>query len=455
MGRMVRVVLISAVALAVLAFGGTEPGYFSLVQLLLLGCALLFVLAYGKPQVGTPRLPLAVPLLLLVLVLLQLVPLPASIVGQFGGAVLPLSQTSFATLSIAPYETQSQLLLLVTFLAVFYLALAISQRNDGRKHLILALLGLGAFEAFYGLAQYLTRGQFFSSAPVAPLANATGTYINRNHFAGLLELILPFALALAFYQFYKTRPLEPTEPVRRENSFSSAEFPKVLLCLFLAVILFTALVFSRSRMGIVSALVSTLVLILLIATSTRRGKTGTVLPLLFLAGGLLVAIWIGPDPVLDRFTTLEREYAMNGQGRLAIWQDTFNLIRQHPWLGSGFGTFPLAYTSVQTTFLNRFVNHAHNDYLEIISEIGTVGGLLLVGTVLYLLTQTVRRFRAGGDPFQRAVALGCTGSLVAILLHSLTDFNLYIPANLLVFGVVLGLACSLQQSAGGTLSETS
>jgi O-antigen ligase len=435
------------VVLAVLVFGGTEPLAFSVVQIVLLGLGILLLVMYGTPRVGKPRVPVAVPLFLVALVLLQIIPLPASLIRLLHNTGNQLSGTYFATTSIAPYETLSHLVILLTYLAAFYLTLAVCQRPNGSRHLIFALLALGTFEACYGLVQYLTGWQqIFTYVKKHNLEQATGTYINPNHYAGLLEMVLPFALAFAFYQFGKIPKARPDTAHRMPSFFSDQESQKFFLLLFLAVILFVALVFSTSRMGIVSAVVSTLLLFTLIATSRLRRVNAAVFAILFLSAGIGMTVWIGPEPVLARFKALEQGHAVTDQIRWSIWQDTLQLIRQHPWLGTGLGTFQIAYPSVQTILLTMFVNHANNDYLEFASDLGLPMGLFLFGAVFYLLVRSIRRFRISEPRFERAAALGCFGGVVAILLHSVTDFNVYIPANALLFVVILGLAyaCSFQ-----------
>jgi O-antigen ligase len=162
--------------------------------------------------------------------------------------------------------------------------------------------------------------------------------------------------------------------------------------------------------------------------------------LAILAAVLAMAIWIGPEPVINRFLNLSPQQSGPAGDRKAIWRDTVQLIDGHPWLGTGLGTFPLAYPSVQTAFAGKFVNHAHNDYLEFASELGIPATVLLFGAVFYVLLQSAKTFRGSKIQFEKTIALGCFGSLFAISLHSLTDFNLQIPANALVFAVVLGLA---------------
>jgi O-antigen ligase len=157
-----------------------------------------------------------------------------------------------------------------------------------------------------------------------------------------------------------------------------------------------------------------------------------------------VMVWIGSDPVITRFETLG--HSQSGQNRVSFWRDSLRLISQHPLLGVGLGAFPVAYPSVQTAFLDLRVDHAHCDYLELVSELGLPGGIFLFASILWVLAKTARHYRRAGhhDSF---IYLGCVGSIVAILLHSLADFNLYIPANAMVLSVVLGLASSAAENS--------
>lgn len=439
MERVGRIGLISSLFLAVLAFGGTEPLYFSAVQVLLFGLGLLFLLGYGSLPRHQGGLPLAVPLILVALVLLQL--LPFSSLGE-GAAQLGADRPVLS--SIAPYVTLSHFLLLLTYLCAFYLTLVVAPSRRGKRQLVYGLLTLGTIVAVYGLVQHLTgwRSLFPAGDMFAP-QGATGPYVNRNHFAGFLEMIIPFCLALVLTGFARLRHAH----LRQSREWSEEDaFPKLVFWLFLAVLLFTALVFSRSRMGLISSLVSVLIVIVLFATLTRRRRAATVAAaLVFLLAGVLMAVWIGPDPVLARFELLETG-GIRVAGRWGIWQDTLRLIQQHPWLGTGLGTFPVAYPAVQTAHLNRFVNHAHNDYLEVASEIGVFGAAILFGAILYTFVAVIRGVGRNHNPISQATGIGAAGALAAILCHSLTDFNLYIPANALVFSVVLGLGYLTSQS---------
>jgi len=208
--------------------------------------------------------------------------------------------------------------------------------------------------------------------------------------------------------------------------------------LFSILLLFAAILFSRSRAGLLCASVA---LAALAAVWMRVGWQRTRVALAtggVLAGAVLFGLWVGLGPVVSRFEELGRDY----RGRLDVWKDTLALVRMHPVLGWGPGTFPDAFTRVQSVFLNQTVDHAHNDYLEFAAEWGIVGAALLFGLILWLLARAISSCLRMPQPGKRLVCLGSCGGVVALLLHSTADFNLQIPANGLVFAALLGVAYS-------------
>jgi O-antigen ligase len=429
--RFAEVALIFGVALAVLAFGGTEPVSFALVQIIFLATAALLVAKMPQSLAGSlSAWGFVVPAVLAAVVLTQLIPLPAH---------LPLS--------MEPYATRTHFLILLTCFIVFYLAQIVSENRKRKERLIVSLLALGTVEAFYGLVQYLSGWQhIFFFVKKYDLEEATGTYINRNHFAGMLEMILPFSVALLFYEYEKFRGRGSSAPANIKNVLTRQSLQRLLLCLFVAVVLFAALFFSRSRMGIAAACASLILIFGLAGISRFHGKMGLALSAAFVALSIGLAFWIGPGPIVERFADVGQELTAHDQSRLAIWRDALPLVRQNAVLGTGLGTFPIAYTAVQTTFLSQFVNHAHNDYLELASDLGLPAALVLFGGIFWILARAVRTFLRARGSFERSVALGCAGSIAAILLHSMADFNLYIPANALLFALVLGIAASTQRA---------
>ncbi|MCI0351291.1 MAG: O-antigen ligase family protein, partial [Acidobacteriales bacterium] len=404
MAKLIEIGLLSAVVLAVLALGGREPLLLAVTQVMLFVTALLLVSTAPTPVVSPARL--------------------AVLAALF--AAWMAVQIGYVT--IAPALTLDSAVQVMACVTAFCLTVAVSRDPVARGRVVLVLLLLAGFEAFFGLTQYLTGWQqIFTYVKQYNLEEATGTYINRNHYAGFLEMTLPFSLALVFSHARTLRKAQHDERGPVGGLLVRAEFQKLVFWLAWSVLLFVALVFSRSRMGIISAVCAAVLLAALVAVSDKHRRFGVVFVAVFLLAGFLTAIWIGPQPVLARFESVGDEYTLSGQRRWDVWQDTARLIGRNPLLGTGLGTFPVAYTSVQTAFLDKFVNHAHNDYLEIASEVGIPAALLLLGAIGYLFAQTLRRSLARHSGAGREIALGCAGSIAALLLHSLTDFNLNIP----------------------------
>jgi O-antigen ligase len=443
--RAIEVALIVGIVVAVGAFGGTEPLSFALVELLFFAVAVWLLLRPRVLTAGIPMIYFAVPAGLTALVLLQLCPLPAGFVSRFAGHSV-YDGALFSPLSIAPYNSRSDLLILLACFIALFLSYIVNQDRSRKQRLIYALIALGAAEAFYGLAQYLMSVQsIFFYTKKYDLEEATGTFINRNHFAGFLEMILPFAVCLAMYEGEKLlarrkrrhHSSAATRAARRAQKLAGDDKAyAMILWLAVAVVLMAAIVFSRSRMGMLAAALSLLVVFGL--KMLRRKAMPAVVGAAFVVLSMCLAVWIGVRPALSRFESLGQEFSGN-ESRLSMWPGTLRLIAAHPILGNGLGTFPVAYTEVQTTFLDKFVNHAHNDYLEIASDLGIPAALLLFGSIVAVLAGAVRNFLRGEGKYGPAISLACVGSIVAILLHSFTDFNLHIPGNAILFAVILGL----------------
>jgi O-antigen ligase len=143
--------------------------------------------------------------------------------------------------------------------------------------------------------------------------------------------------------------------------------------------------------------------------------------------------------VLARIEQLREPGYLQMEGRLSIWKDCLALVHDNPFLGTGVATFGLTFRPCQTSFVSSYVDHAHNDYLEFLSETGLVGAALFFFPILCFWIRMVISFIDDPRRYRRSVTLGCIGSTLAILLYSITDFNLQIPDNVLILAVVLGI----------------
>jgi O-antigen ligase len=278
------------------------------------------------------------------------------------------------------------------------------------------LICIGIVEALLALIQtFLSPGDIFGYR--------IGTLINRNHFAGIMEMLIPVALGVAFVEFRRAR----NEPAKA--------YVFVLAGAFMGL----ALVFSLSRSGIFSFLVTVVLVALLLRESSGMRQT-TALVLCF--GGLILAgaLWLGIDVVLERYNLLLQEEALLREGRTLVFRDTLRMIRDMP-LGVGFGNYADKFRQYQTAHPEVLFDHAHNDYLEMAAEWGVLPAAAFWAAVAWVFwrgMKIVRLRHIASEP--RGILLACTAATFALSLHSLTDFNLQIPSNGMLFFTLIGIS---------------
>ena len=443
MNRAIEIGLTIIVVGTAVAYGGVEKLAYTLLEAGVFALLLGFLLVRARQ--GRARLFLPAWTAFFVLwVILQLLPMPESWVL----ALSPFRATDprltagtsalhvWGILSIDAHSTGVELVKFLAYLAVFFLAASLFSSGKIRSILPRMLLWVGCGEAVYGIFQFLTGARkILNFTKIYDVGFPTGTYINRNHFAGLLELTAPFALAAAFYSFQRW---SEGRHEMSEESLRGSYFFQFLFFLFLTLLMILAGFLSGSRMGAFGLLFSTLFVALLAQFKTRRKAwlAGLFIFSVCIAG---YALWIGINPLITRFIQMRNAPATEMEGRPAIWKDSLSLVRATPIVGTGLGTFTLGFRRFQTSQVDLLVDHAHNDYLEIASETGLVGVGLLFLPIIYLLYRMIVAFLADIRRYRRAIILGCIGSTFAILLHSVTDFNLEIPANALIFALILGI----------------
>jgi O-antigen ligase/tetratricopeptide (TPR) repeat protein len=385
------------------------------------------------------------PVLFLAIVALQVVPLPEGILGVLSPARLSLNNLvrtgPGSPVSIAPRATWLWLLRTTSLVLVFAAASTFfaSRRN------VFFIAGLvvvfGYLLALYGILQYVSGGAlpvFFKPRPGG--GAAAGTYVNSNHFAGYLEMCIPLALSVVFVRGRRDRSIR--SPGRKVVDFLSEKLQdrRFLLPLAAAVVMGLAVVFSMSRMGLFSLVVSLAVFFILVgkrhALKVRAAILGAVV-----AAILLGSTWLGMHPVLQQFSLLTGKEVP----RLDAWKMTARIAGDYPVLGTGLGTYGHISGSYQTpgAGTGRW-EQAHNDYLNLLSDTGVVGFAVamafLAAWYVYVL-----RLLAGRDlrSYQRSIAAGCVAGVTAVVIHSIADFNLQIPANAFYFAVLMGLAVSV------------
>jgi O-antigen ligase len=446
MKKTLEIVLACIFVGSVLAFGGVQPLTYSLAEVFIFLTVLTFL--WNQQWRGQIKLSLPIwPFLFAAWVGLQLLPMPWSVVAAVSPARGLTSkwlatldaQGGWTTLSIYPHATLLGFLKLLAYLGVFVLAVYLFDSGRRKSLLVLALIWLGCFEAGYGILQHLLNwNKIFTVTNPYDLWVATGTYINRNHFAGLVELTLPFTFASAFYCYQLWSDWRQGLVARNASGNESAAGFQVIFYLFLMLIMVLALIFSWSRGGILAILATLIVLSLLTAFKVRR-KAWVLGVVAFAVLAIGFTLWIGLGPVLTRFQQIGQTNYLQTSERGMIWHDTLHLIGKDPILGTGLGTYGEAFRPYQTQLVNLHIDHAHNDYLEFTSETGLLGAGLLFIPIFYLLIRMILAFLNDHRRYRRAIILGCIGATLGLLIHSVTDFNLQVPANAMMFAMILGI----------------
>jgi O-antigen ligase len=389
-------VLCALLAFAVLAFGAVQEWSTFAFEA---GAAILFLVWAGKQvvsrQVKLSKNPLYLPALLFFLLLLAQVGLRTSAYG---------------------YVTKYEVLQYVSYGIVLLIAAECVRDEDARQKFALALIIFGALYAFFALAQELTsNGKFFWVYTPRFNGSIYGSYVNHDHYAGLMEMLVPFPLVVCMGHLLRGS--------------------KRALVAFCAVLMASTIFLSGSRGGMLSFVLEIVVFATLTLVQRRNPRVALgvaavcVLVLVFL-------VFLGKVQVLGRLGNLGPDM------RLKITKDCLRMFSHRPVLGWGLGTFPTVYPGYRSFYTNLFVNEAHNDYAQLLVETGLLGFGLMLWFLIRLYKYglpTSRRWEFKWDgAVSLAALLGCTG----LLLHSFVDFNLQIPANAAMFYVLCGMAAT-------------
>jgi O-antigen ligase len=254
-----------------------------------------------------------------------------------------------------------------------------------------------------------------------------GPYVNHAHYAGLMEMLLPFALVFAISNYWH-------KPIRVLFSLATL----VMGC---------SLFLSQSLGGIIAFVAELLVLALVLTNNASRKRLpvlGTVCLLLIISVALLHPKGLG-DRLLEMRNPLSTSNVLN---RLLVTKDSLKMVARRPGLGWGLGTFTDVYPSFRSFYSDFVVNEAHNDFMQTLVETGVAGFSLLLAFLVLLYRNGVRNClnwrhepRAG---MALAALLGCTG----VLVHGFSNFNLHIPANAAMFFVLAAMASTARRTNG-------
>lgn len=351
------------------------------------------------------------------------------------GLWLASGQLDAFSISLHPEQTRRMALLSWALWVYFVLTLLLVNSMTRLRQLLGVILLSGVFQALF--ASFMTLSQLelgFFMEKTTGRGVATGTFINRNHLAGFLELSLAAGVGLLVSSLRDSATLSWRG--RLVNLLDDLLSPKVRVRVYLAIMVI-ALILTRSRTGNTAFFLSLTGCGLLMLILQKRSTIGA----LALFGSLLVidvlilGQWFGFEQVVERLeqTSLSRET------RDEVVRDSLPLLRDYALTGTGAGTYAVTFPAYRSSDVNSFYDHAHNDYVELTATLGTIGALNLGALVVYCLLRSVRSLYRRRTALARGAAFASTMAIVSLGIHSTTDFNLQIPANALMMVVLLAV----------------
>jgi O-antigen ligase len=419
-----------AIILSALAYGTVH--YWALAIFFIGAVSILVLWLIDSWSLGSFRISrnvLQLPLLgMLLLGVFQLLPLRHP--EDVGTHSIPL----VSSLSFDPYSTRFILVQTAALLIYFAAVLVFTDTPKRLRLLVRTITVFGFFLAIFGLTQSFTSPDKVYWIRELPQSQAFGPFINRHHFAGYMELALALPLGLVF-----------TGSIEREKKF---------IYLFAAGLMAVALIMTNSRGGLLSLFAELLFLVATMGLRRRHKhkkreseehkpriksaamKAGLALALVVaLFGGVVL---LGGEEALTRMVgSVNTDDPTTG--RAHFWSVTVDIIKHHPWVGTGLGAFGVVYTSYDSRNGMYRLEQAHNDYLQVLSDGGIVGAVIGLFFVVSLFRMGFAR-RESRDDFRRGVATGALAGCFAVLVHSFFDFTLHTPANALLFLVLAALA---------------
>ena len=427
--------LCTLVVVAPLPFGSVGPAGRLTLELLAFALTAVWIFAATREAVALPPRSVRFALVgLLAIAALQVIPLGARTVSALSPAAaglrFELDPIPDSTLSLAPDATASALRTGAALAGILFVATSVVAAR-GATRLAGAALASAAFQGLYGLLVLASGHDRIWSVPkTAYLDSATGTFVNRNHFAGFLAATLPLGVGLVIA--VARRAHRGSEAKGGLIAALGPDGSKALLLGLAALTGAAGLLLSLSRAGIALGLVA----ISGTAGVLLRGK-----PLhRFAAIAFVVAIAavplldLGADRLFARYAATGEDQPGSG-GRVDVARDTLRMIAAFPVAGCGFGAFTWVFPAFSSPQVRLHYTHAHNDLLQLCAEGGIPSLALLAIALVALARSFVRALSVGSDPVVTGAAFG----LGALLVHGLIDFNFHIPANAAIAAVLSGI----------------
>jgi O-antigen ligase len=322
------------------------------------------------------------------------------------------------------HETFISALLYLAYGLLTFLVIQCLQRSSQAKVLAVVISAYGVAVAGFALLQSLsaTTKLYWLRTPRSG-GWIYGPYVNHNHYAGLMEMLVPIPLVLCQTRF--------AQGWLRNAAIVGAA-------------IMTGTIFLSGSRGGMLAFVGEMALLGVVLLRSWRSPRATAGLGAFLAIVIGLLVWVGGGELSKRLSTIhaETKTELSGGTRVSLNKDSLRMAAAKPVLGWGLGNFPVAYPQFRTFYTDFYVNAAHEDYLQLLVETGLVGFLIMLWFLWVLYRNAFHKLANWTEDINGAISLaavmGCTG----ILIHSFLDFNLQVPANAAWFYVLSALAAS-------------
>ncbi|MDP4856126.1 MAG: O-antigen ligase family protein [Desulfobacterales bacterium] len=443
-------IILFIIATIPILFAAVQPWVWSFYSLCMMAAFILFLWQQkinSKFLVSSPPVNLMVGLFFFVTLFLCL-PLPNAVISllspiRYETASTAWNLTSAAhkwqTLSYSALNAFTWWTFLLSLFLFFFVVRYLCTDKKTFTIVLAVMISLGLIEAVYGVIQALVPsiGVLWVDYFNEHMGYARGTFINRNHFAGFIEMTWPLILG------YTMAMTDQGHSLKR--ALASDMLNRQALMALGIVVLLLSLLLSRSRAGITGGLVGLMTFWYMARPNIRRIASHTRL----LLGAIVVVlciycVTIGVEPIFERFLSIG-----DGKSRIDIWRDSLSILKDHPW-GIGLHNFETVFQVYNRSFFSdKTVTYAHNDYFQLLIETGWVGFFILIGGFIFFTGKSfrlIRRFDAKADPKRFFLAVGAFSGIISLAFHSFFDFNLQIPANSLYFVTLIAIlsACTEQ-----------
>lgn len=408
-----------------LLIGGSAQGLWSNLFLLAAGLVVIGIIlmkADTARWTGRARPVLMIGGLGIAWALLQLVPLPPAIWQNLPGREIVAtgfhlagSPLPWMPISLVPDRAVGALLALIPAVATF-MAVMDMRGKDGGSYTI-AMLAVLAVAIPLGIMQKLWGWGYLYQ--FTNIGTATGFFANSNHFATLLLVAIPCLCALAAMR-----------GLRLQGLFRNTEIAPIFL---LALAVLASGIVANGSNAIILLGPPVLFASLLLMALRRSVRVMRLAMLSLILGFLAVVLAI---LLSTQAETTDVQLALGL--RLGFWARTLELVQAFGWPGTGLGTFADLYPMAQDpTLIDQFyVNHAHNDYLELLLELGIPGAILITTFLIWWFKRTIQLWQGREEDYFARAATIASG---VIILHSIVDFPLRTGAHMAIFGLCLAL----------------